>query len=88
MSNDIRRTVFQIEVFSDGPLVLDAPDNDPFDLATINYLITEGDCIGLVSTISQDEIVPSEKVRDELLRIGNDGDFFFGLDDDDEEVDL
>ena len=83
MYNDIRRTVIQVEIFSEGPLALDGDDNDPFDLATINYLITEGDCIGQTETIVADEVVPPEKVRDELLRIGNDGEFFEDYTEDD-----
>ncbi len=82
MYNDIRRSVFQVEVFSEGPLKLSDNDNDPFSLAEINYLITEGDCIGMVETILVDEVVPQEKVESELLRIGNDGEFFESYEED------
>jgi len=75
---DIYRTVFTIEVLSDGPLNLAMRDDDPFDLLAINYEITDGDCVGNVrQTLS--EIVPTDKVRDELVAIGNDGTFFDSL---------
>lgn len=76
---DIHRTVFQVEVFSDGPLLLSGSSDDPFDLAAINYAITEGDCIGSVETVST-EVVPTDKVEENLLRIGNDGTFFESVD--------
>lgn len=76
MEKDIRRSVFQVEVFSDGPLEVDGGENDPFDLELINYLITEGDCIGSMEQVVVNEVVPPEKVKSELVRIGNDGDFF------------
>jgi hypothetical protein len=76
----IHRTVFQVEVFSRGPFVPNGGDSDPFDLAEINYAITEGGCIGMVERVSS-EIVPADKVEAEMLRIGNDGTFF---DDDDD----
>jgi hypothetical protein len=72
---EIHRTVYTVEVFSRGPFHPDGGDNDPFDLAEINYAITEGDCIGNVE-ISHQMIVPPEAVEGELLRIGNDGSFF------------
>jgi hypothetical protein len=68
-SEPIYCTVFRVEVFSRGPY------NDPFDLAEINYAITDGDCIGNCERISS-AIVPPEKLDDELCRIGNDGTFF------------
>jgi hypothetical protein len=77
----IYRTVFQVEVFSEGPFQAEGGNDDPFDLATINYVITHGECIGNVEQVSQ-EIVPTDKVKAELLRIGNDGHFFDYLGDD------
>lgn len=76
MSQPIYRTVFQVEVFSRGPFVPDEDNpEDPWNLEAINQAIVYGDCIGEVGTIST-EVVPDEKVVDELVRIGNDGSFF------------
>lgn len=83
-SEPIYRTVFQVEVFSEGPFLPEGGDDDPFDLDTINYAIMEGDCIGSIQRVSE-EVVPVEDVRDELLRIGNDGEFFSYLDEEDDE---
>lgn len=80
----IYRTVFQIEVFSEGPLDVEVDDNDPFNLKEIAYAITEGDCIGNVEQISSEAVRPDE-VKGHLLRIGNDGHFFSGRHDVDEE---
>lgn len=77
---DIYRTVYQVEVFSEGPFQSASRDDDPFGLKDIDYAITDGDCIGNVELVS-DEIVPPEKVEQELLRIGNDGTFFEGVGD-------
>lgn len=71
----IYRTVFQVEVFSDGPYVASHRDDDPFGLKDIDYSISEGDCIGNVEEISSEE-VPTDKIEAELVRIGNDGTFF------------
>ena len=68
----IFRTVYEVEVFSVGPF---ATDPEESDLLAIDYAISEGDCIGSVSRTSS-EPVPPDKVRDHLLRIGNEGDFF------------
>jgi len=42
---------------------------------SINYAITEGSCVGNVEQVSS-EIVPPERVKADLVRIGNDGSFF------------
>lgn len=73
----IFRTVYEIEVFSEGPLDLwegEEPEN-PNALQQIDYLITEGPCIGMV-TWKSSERVPSHEVQTNLVRIGNDGEFF------------
>jgi hypothetical protein len=44
-------------------------------LDNIAYQIMDGDWIGS-SEVAEVEVVPSDKVRDELLKIGNDGTFF------------
>jgi hypothetical protein len=82
-SESIYRTVFQVEVFSEGPFFSEGGDDDPFDLESIHYAIVEGDCIGNVERVSE-EIVPAENLRDELIRIGNDGEFFAYLDEEDD----
>ena len=72
----IYRTVYEVEVFSEGPFEVNGHgDSDPFDLEAISYAITDGECIGNV-TRKDSAVVPPSKVRDELLRIGNDGGFF------------
>lgn len=80
----IVRTVFQVEVFSEGPFSAGGTDNDPFGLNEIAYAITEGDCIGSIEEISSD-VVPASKVTSELLRIGNDGSFFESAEDFDQQ---
>jgi hypothetical protein len=71
----VYRTVYQIEVFSEEPFEARGDSTDPFDLQAISWAITDGECIGNVEQVTQ-EIVPTEKVKAELLRIGNDGHFF------------
>lgn len=71
----VYRTVYQIEVFSEEPFTIPDRINDPYGLEYISFQIVDGECIGDVKQVSQ-EIVPADKVRDELLRIGNDGHFF------------
>lgn len=68
MRDTIHRTVIQIEVLSDGPRYSTAATMTPLTW-TINYLITEGDCSGGTS-ISLTEVVPPNKVREALERIG------------------
>ncbi len=68
----IYRTVFQVEVFSEGPYALPA---DTDWLAQINHDITDGDWIGDVEQVSS-EVIPAGRVREHLIRIGNDGTFF------------
>lgn len=75
----IHRTTLTVEVFSRGPLTMGDCDGDPFDLETINYLITEGPCIGNVEVTGTD-IIPAGEVEAHLLRIGNDGTFFEEID--------
>lgn len=71
----IYRTVYRVEVFSQGPFDDGVGNGDPFGLAQINYAITEGDCIGNVEVVSAEQVPPNE-VQAHLLRIGNDGTFF------------
>lgn len=71
----VYRTVFTVEVFSEGPFAAQGADHDPFSLAEINYAIVEGDCIGMVSETSSAP-VPDAELEAHLLRIGNDGSFF------------
>lgn len=71
----IYRTVFEVEVLSEGPFNPNGGDTDPFDLAAINYAITEGDCIGNCEQKSSD-VVPDDEVVDALCAIGNTGSFF------------
>lgn len=71
----VHRTVFTVEVFSEGPFDADGSDDGPFPLAEINHAITDGDCIGMVDRVSA-EPVPADELEAHLLRIGNDGSFF------------
>jgi hypothetical protein len=75
VESTIHRTIFTVEVLSEGPLSLACRDDDPFDLLAIHYEITEGGCIGQVEQTDA-TIVPADKVRDALVRVGNDGTFF------------
>lgn len=70
----IYRTVYKVEVFSQGNFELES-DGEESVLTQIDYAISEGDCIGMVSWESSVR-VPKTKVKQELLRIGNDGTFF------------
>lgn len=72
MADSIYRTVYQVEVFSRGPF---EPSDEGAVLEEIAYAITDGDCIGDISEVSS-ELVAPERVRDELVRIGNTGEFF------------
>lgn len=73
----IYRTTYQVEVLSDGPLVLHGHggDNDPFDLLAINYEITYGHCVGKVIEVNS-EALADDVVADALKAVGNDGEFF------------
>lgn len=71
----IYRTLYQIEVFSEGPFDPGTAESDRSDLAAIDHAINEGDCIGSVVEVSS-EVVPADEVHAHMLRIGNDGDFF------------
>jgi hypothetical protein len=68
----IYRTVFQVEVFTEGPYELPAKTDW---LAQINWDITSGPWIGNVER-SSGEVIPAAQVREHMLRIGNDGNFF------------
>lgn len=74
MTEPIYRTVYQVEVFSEGPH-RSVDDPNMSDLEAISYDITEGPCIGDFTQVSS-EIVPPEDVQAHLIRIGNDGTFF------------
>lgn len=72
------RTVYEVEVFSEGPLDLwegHFPDGDESVLRQIDYMTSEGPCIGMV-TWKSSEPIPAHEVEENLVRIGNDGDFF------------
>ena len=47
---------------------------DP-DIETLAYDITEGDYIGEIINVKT-IVVPADKVKDELVAIGNDGTYF------------
>lgn len=84
-SDDIVRTVFTVEVFSRGAYEVRDDDN-LHDLEAIAYDISQGDHIGDVTWTSA-EIIPTGKVAEHLLRIGNDGTFFANADADDDDQD-
>lgn len=70
----IYRTVYQVEVFSEGEYEPHDDDNMS-DLTSIDYDITYGDHIGNVKQISSEIVAPAD-VEKEMLRIANDGSFF------------
>ena len=76
----VYRTVYQIEVFSSGPYE-SRDDPAETDLQAINDDITDGDCVGDLTFVSQ-EPVPPAQLREHLLRIGNDGSCFDPVDED------
>lgn len=76
--NGVYRTVFEVVVYSEGPA-----DFAGCDLDEIYYAISEGDCIGDFRQVSQ-EPMPPEQVHAALVKIGNDGNFFDYLAEEDE----
>ena len=70
----IRKTIVQVTV-------LHYQDENLSDvsLEDIAYQISEGDWLGTKAVVSS-EIVPADKVRSESIAVGNDGEFFAGLD--------
>lgn len=71
--DNIYRTVYMVEVLSQGPFNLN--DDDESDLTQIDYEISYGDCIGQVRKINS-VAIPPDQVQEALLSIGNDGTFF------------
>lgn len=72
----LHRTIIRVELLSDRPW----SDEDLYDLATIDYAMTEGDTSGIVKTISR-EILTGKEMADALLDQGSDPEFL-GLDED------
>lgn len=74
----IWKTTFKITVFSEyelGENLAASEFGDPFDLIGINYMITEGECVGDVKRMREFE-VPNAILQEELAAVGNDGEFF------------
>ena len=67
---DFYKTVFRIEVLSE-----EEPIGEDVDLATINYLITDGHCSGIVTRDSPEKMSAPEMAR-LLLAQGSDPEFF------------
>jgi len=70
----IRRRVMQFEVFYDDNI----NSFDEVEGMSLEDLIQDADeehMVGMASFVSDDE-VPADKVKENLIRIGNDGDFF------------
>ena len=67
------KTRFEVIVLSEEPLPEIAGDDG--DLKDIDYLITEGPCVGQVIQRSA-EALDAEAMRRELIEAGNDGTFF------------
>lgn len=76
--DDIYKHTYKITIFAPREL-------GPVDLATIDYLMSDGDCVGDVELVSVEEREHGYLLRDELLAIGNDGTFFDTEDFEDEE---
>jgi hypothetical protein len=72
----VYKHTFIVTVLTDGD-----PGYNPYALEVLAYDISDGEHIGDFSKQSVD-IVPSDKVADELIAIGNDGTFFDYEDDD------
>ena len=75
MANKYFKTTFVIEVLSE-----DLPIDDDVTLSQLEYLITEGDCSGLIRQTAVVEL-SAEEVAKELIAQGSDPEFF-GLDED------
>lgn len=63
------KTIIQVEVLSEDPL------ENTDDLAHIHYLITGGDCSGVIKTVSINELDGSAAAK-ALLEQGSDTEFF------------
>lgn len=77
VKRQVWQTVIKVTVLSE-----DGPIGDDVELKHIDYLISEGDCIGEVEIQSRQRMDP-RWVRRKLLAIGNDGTFFDTEDDGD-----
>lgn len=90
MSKDnIHRTIVTVTVLTDGPfhqVMSDESGGDDTDLLNLDYLISEGHGIGMVEVTSTMRL-PAEAVHGELIRLGNDGEFFDEVIEEDEEDD-
>lgn len=64
------KTTFTITVLTE-----DSPVSDGVNIIDVVRDFTDGDSIGDVQRTSANE-VPADKIKDELLAIGNDGTFF------------
>lgn len=73
------KTIFQVEVLSEEPI-------KELSLSDLDYEITEGDCSGRVSTLSENTI-NGACAANELLAQGSDPSFF-GLTEDGNDCDL
>lgn len=70
----ISKTIITITVLHDS-----VDDLDFIELGQIIDAMNEGDMIGMSKITSTEHVAP-EKVRDELLAVGNDGTFFDAID--------
>lgn len=70
------KTTIQVEVLSEEPLGSQSAKN----LEAINYLITEGDCSGVVNVI-EEKILNKIQIEKELENQGSDPNFFLDLND-------
>jgi hypothetical protein len=64
------RTLIQIEILSENN-----PIGDGLNLSEIDYDITEGDCSGEITTLSQEEVT-SKQMAELLIAQGSDPSFF------------
>ena len=67
------RTVFHVEVLSNEPLVC-----DELSLTDVDYLITEGDCSGVIKCEPENEEVTREAMAVLLAAQGSDPAFLLG----------
>ena len=73
----IHKTQYLVTILSDTPhkLYLDEP-NDSFGLIHLNYDINEGYCLGDIEEHFHEVITDKDLIRLEMIKVGNDGEFF------------
>ena len=68
------RTTIQVTVLTNEPIA-EAMSNDDWTLADVHYLIDEGHGVGDF-TVTSTEQLTRVQMREALIEVGNDGEFF------------